>query len=142
MALADGTLLVALNDLDEDRDVLSLAVSRDGGARWSRIHDLENQRARRDAPFDRAEYRGALAALARESGAAAGDAAAVAASAESRSCKGERCGFEFSYPYLIQARNGEFHLVYTWNSAFIKHVRFSRGWLERRMEKALPDGAH
>jgi predicted neuraminidase len=142
VVLADGVLLVALNDIEEDRDVLSLAVSRDGGVRWERIHDLENQRARGDVPFDRASYRGVLAVLARESGAAAGDTAAVAASAEARSCKGERCGFEFSYPYLIQARNGEFHLAYTWNSAFIKHVRFNRAWLDRRMKNSSADGTH
>ena len=142
VVLADGMLLVALNDIEEDRDVLSLAVSRDGGVRWERIHDLENQRARRAVPFDRGSYRGVLAALAGDTGAAAGDAAAIAASAESRSCKGERCGFEFSYPYLIQARDGEFHLAYTWNSAFIKHVRFNRAWLDRRMKKLPADGAH
>lgn len=142
VVLADGTLLLALNDIEEDRDVLSLAVSRDGGVRWERIHDLENQRARRAVPFDRASYRGVLAALAGDTGAAAGDAAAITASAESRSCKDDRCGFEFSYPYLIQARNGEFHLAYTWNSAFIKHVRFNRAWLDRYMEKPRASGTH
>ncbi len=141
VVLGDGTLLVALNDIEEDRDVLSLAVSRDGGAHWTRIHDLENQRARRDAPFDRAAYRGVLAKLAADSGAAHGDVAAVVASAEARSCKGERCGFEFSYPTLIQAGSGDFHLAYTWNGSFIKHVRFNRAWLEQHMPKAA-DGAH
>ncbi len=140
--LADGVMLLALNDSEEDRDVLSLAVSRDGGVRWERIYDLENQRARRDVPFDRAGHRDVFAALARESGAAAGDAAAIAASAESRSCRGERCGFEFSYPYLIQSRNGELHLAYSWNRSFIKHVRFNRAWLEQRMKEPPADGAH
>jgi predicted neuraminidase len=142
VVLGDGVLLVALNDIEEGRDVLSLAVSRDGGVRWERVHDLENQRARRAVPFDRAGHRGVLAALASDTGAAAGDAAAIAASAESRSCRGERCGFEFSYPYLIQVRNGEVHLAYTWNNSFIKHVRFNRAWLDRRMENSLAHSAH
>lgn len=37
---------------------------------------------------------------------------------------------EFSYPYLIQAARGEYHLVYTWNRSKIRHVVFDEAWLE------------
>lgn len=37
---------------------------------------------------------------------------------------------EFSYPYLIQAKNGMFHLVYTWHKRRIKHISFNQTWLE------------
>jgi len=37
---------------------------------------------------------------------------------------------EFSYPYLIQSRDGSFHLLYTWQRTRIKHVRFNEAWLE------------
>ena len=37
---------------------------------------------------------------------------------------------EFSYPYLIQAARGEYHLVYTWNRARIRHIVFDDAWLE------------
>ena len=46
------------------------------------------------------------------------------------------CNFEFSYPYLIQAHNGDIHLVYTWNRVFIKHVMFDQLWLNRHLKKA------
>ena len=39
---------------------------------------------------------------------------------------------EFSYPRLLLARNGDFHLLYTVDKAEIRHVRFNRAWLERR----------
>ena len=55
---------------------------------------------------------------------------------------GQGCGFEFSYPYLIQARNGDFHLVYTWNRSFIKHVRFTPAWLDQQMEKTTDAQLH
>ncbi len=42
--------------------------------------------------------------------------------------KGKKEGF--SYPSLIQAKDGEFHLFYTWNQSDIKHVSFNRAWLE------------
>jgi len=37
---------------------------------------------------------------------------------------------EFSYPYLIQAARGEYHLVYTWNRTRIRYVTFDEQWLE------------
>lgn len=37
---------------------------------------------------------------------------------------------EFSYPYLLQAARGEYHLVYTWNRAKIRHMVFDDAWLE------------
>lgn len=39
----------------------------------------------------------------------------------------------FSYPSVIRARNGDFHLLYTWNKTRIKHVRFNRSWLEKML---------
>jgi predicted neuraminidase len=37
---------------------------------------------------------------------------------------------EFSYPYLIQAAQGEYHLVYTWNRSQMRYLAFDEGWLE------------
>jgi hypothetical protein len=55
-------------------------------------------------------------------------------SAKSRVRADGACGFEFSYPYLIQARNGDFHLTYTWNRVFIKHVTFDPVWLNHHLK--------
>jgi predicted neuraminidase len=38
-------------------------------------------------------------------------------------------GAEFSYPYLLQTRDGKIHLVYTWKRKGIKHVVFNEAWL-------------
>jgi predicted neuraminidase len=42
----------------------------------------------------------------------------------------EEPGAEFSYPYLMQARDGRIHLVYTWKRKGIKHVAFNEAWLD------------
>ena len=42
----------------------------------------------------------------------------------------EEPGREFSYPYLIQAHDGEIHLVYTWKRKAIKHAAFNLAWLD------------
>jgi len=36
----------------------------------------------------------------------------------------------FSYPFLIRAPDGVFHLLYTWNRRRIKHVYFNMAWLK------------
>jgi predicted neuraminidase len=35
-----------------------------------------------------------------------------------------------AYPWLLQARDGSFHLLYTWDRSSIVHVRFDEEWLE------------
>ena len=51
-------------------------------------------------------------------------AQAYVSSAVRQLCNHDRCSQEFSYPYLLQTRDGVIHLVYTWHRTRIKHVRF------------------
>jgi len=132
VVLADGRILVVLNDIESDRDRLSLVASRDGGGTWKTVITLEDQTGFRGHPLDRARYLETAEVLARDSDATLPDPAGHSRAAAAQMCRGAGCGFEFSYPYLIQARDGEFHLVYTWNRSFIKHVRFNQAWLDRR----------
>ena len=39
---------------------------------------------------------------------------------------------EYSYPWIMQDRAGDVHVLYTWGRSRIKHVRFNRVWLEGR----------
>jgi predicted neuraminidase len=139
VALSDGLMLMALNDLEEGRDALSLAVTSDGGTSWKTIYKLED---RRGQPVDSAAYAQAAGELAKATETGITEVSRYAKSAQRNKCNAQSCAFEFSYPYLIQARNGDFHLVYTWNRSFIKHVRFTRAWLDQRMEKNVDAALH
>jgi predicted neuraminidase len=136
VVLADGRVLVALNDVEDERDALSLVASDDGGATWRTLRLLEDERAARSQPVDDARYDRTVAALARATDARVEDARAYVESSRRFMCWEPRCHFEFSYPFLLQTRRGEFHLVYTWNRSFIKHVEFDQAWLDER----LPEG--
>jgi predicted neuraminidase len=48
----------------------------------------------------------------------------------------EEAGSIFSYPFLLQGRDGCVHVVYTWKGKAIKHVEFNTGWLDERQHEA------
>lgn len=134
VALSDERMLAVLNNQKQGRDALSLMVSVDGGANWKTVYQLEDQRGQK---LEELNYLKIAEGLARDSDAkvatAPGD---YVASAQQQVCPEHNCRFEFSYPYLIQARRGDFHLVYTWNRSFIKHVTFTQAWLDQRLKEA------
>ncbi len=129
VVLPDGRMLAVLNDIEDGRDGLSLVISADGGTTWKKVYQLENQHGQ--SP-DRARFGQVSGELAKATDANITDASAYAKSAQRNKCEAQGCDFEFSYPYLIRARNGDFHLVYTWNRSFIKHVEFTTAWLDQR----------
>ncbi len=85
-------LLLVFNNDPEERDHLSLAISKDHGSSWNIIHTFE--RWNHEQKIHNQGY---------------------------------------SYPSLIQAKNGDFHLVYSWNIRKIKHIHFNQAWLDSRL---------
>ena len=138
IVLADGRWLAVLNDVQEGRDVLSLMISADRGKTWQTVKRLEDEHGR---PNDVASFMKRAAVLLAASDpkfAQAGPALqkAYLDSVQHASCSATSCRSEFSYPFLIQAANGDFDLTYTWNRVFIKHVRFTPAWLAQQLEHA------
>jgi predicted neuraminidase len=145
--LPDGRLLAVLNNQEQGRDSLSLMLSTDGGQQWKELSRLEEMRVVRDKNLDEKQCLHIVQGLLQNSDkrlaqapAATLDAYLTSAKAKVRANGG--CGFEFSYPYLIQAGNGDFHLTYTWNRVFIKHVTFDQGWLNGHSKKGADANRH
>jgi predicted neuraminidase len=134
LVLPDGRLLIALNDSEDMRDVLTLAVSSDGGMNWRTIFRVEDQAAAESPGMGEARYSAAIAQLARASDAAVTDPAGMAQSVKRQMFSRHGYSFEFSYPSLLRTSRGDFHLVYTWNEAFIKHVQFDQAWLDEKLK--------
>jgi predicted neuraminidase len=132
-------MVLVLNNLEQGRYALSLMASSDSGKTWHTVYELEKQSGR---PIELDEFARTNAQLALHTDAQITDAYAYAKSAQRNKCEDGQCGYEFSYPYLIQTHNGDFHLVYTWNRSFIKHVQFSRAWLDARIKDSGDAATH
>lgn len=142
VVLADGRLLAVLNDMEHGRDALSLMISADDGKTWREVQRLEDQQAN-SAQADEAHFTSNVQTLIPQSdGAASVRLAQYVESTKRTVCKDGRCRYEFSYPYLIQTASGDFHLVYTWNRTFIKHLRFNLAWVNQRLQEHAHDALH
>lgn len=145
--LQDGRLLAVLNHQEQGRDSLSLMLSADGGRNWKELHRLEEMRVVRDKNLDEKQCMRIVQGLLQNSDPRLADAppatlAEYVDSAKARVRADGGCGFEFSYPYLIQTGRGDFHLTYTWNRVFIKHVTFDQTWLNRHLKKGADATQH
>ena len=119
-----GGQWLALNPAERNRDVLALLQTTAGGsfdgARRRTVESSVSPQVLIAAPSFERLLSDELAAR----GTSAAQAQAYVASAVRQLCNGGSCAQEFSYPYLLQSRDGYIHLLYTWHRTRIKHVRF------------------
>ena len=119
-----GEQWLALNPAARNRDVLALLQAPAGGSfdaarRWTVESSITPQVLIAGDSYSRL-----LSDELTARGASAAQAQAYVASATRQLCNGGSCAQEFSYPYLLQSRDGSIHLLYTWHRTRIKHVRF------------------
>ena len=130
--MADGAILGVMNDLDDGRHRLSLLRSDDEGETWQRLRRLEDADPHGNARIPRETYTPLLEAkLLSSAGAKAAPLwQSYRQKLDKRVCKSSGCRFVFDYPYMIQGPSGDYHIVYTWNKSFIKHLRFNQAWVD------------
>jgi predicted neuraminidase len=142
VALPDGRMLAVLNEQEYGRETLSLMLSSDGGDSWREVQRLEDQLVA-SKQADEMRFTSNVQMLIAQSDAnTTGLLAQYVESTKRTMCKEAGCRYEFSYPSLIRTRQGDFHLVYTWNRTFIKHLWFNEAWLKQRLEKSAHDAPH
>jgi hypothetical protein len=135
-------MLAVLNNLERGREALSLMLSADGGNTWREVRRLEDQLAASAQPEEASYLRNAQTLIAQSDGNAKAHLEQFVESTKRTVCQEGRCRYEFSYPYLILTREGDFHLVYTWNRTFIKHLWFNQVWLDQQSEQKAHDALH
>lgn len=118
-----GTQWLALNPAPRNREVLALLQTAAGGSFDGATPWLVESSANPQVRTSLTEYERLLSQELKARGAREDEVQAYVASARRQLCGDQSCSQEFSYPYLLQSRDGYLHLVYTWHRTRIKHVR-------------------
>lgn len=134
VARPNGDLLVALNDLEDGRFRLTLYATDPSLQNWRLIEQLDESPDPWGEPVTPATFNSAISASVQLAGNPVLSAVNphVLASVGQRMCEARGCRFEYEYPYLVRGEDGRYHLVYSWNDTFIKHLSFSDAWIEAR----------
>lgn len=118
-----GAQWLALNPTTNHREILALvqagkAGDFEGASPWI-VESSVTPKTRLSVQ----DYERLLGGELRANGVAPEQIAAYVASARRQLCGPDHCAQEFSYPYLLQSRDGYLHLLYTWHRTRIKHIR-------------------
>jgi len=132
---ADDGLLVALNDLQDGRFKLSLYGTDAKMTQWRTVVDLDESPDPLGQPFSPEAYKEIIGEGFRASSGAQRLPLEqrFLSNLDYRVCKPRGCDFEYEYPYFSRSPDGMYHLVYSWNNTFIKHVSFNEAWLAEHL---------
>lgn len=131
----DDGLLVALNDLQDGRFKLSLYGTDAQLSQWRTVVQLDESPDPLGQPFSPEAYKEIIGEGFRASSGAKRLPLEqrFLSNLDYRVCNPRGCDFEYEYPYFSRSPDGMYHLVYSWNNTFIKHVSFNEAWLEERL---------
>lgn len=118
-----GTQWLALNPTTSHREILALIQAGNGGNFEGASPWIVESSATPQTRLSIPDYERLLGRELGASGVGKEQIAAYVASARRQLCGPESCSQEFSYPYLLQSRDGYLHLIYTWHRTRIKHIR-------------------
>jgi len=133
--LEDGSRWLALNPTSAGREKLALRKLDDPASKEIAVEPPE-QNKNLVSPLGIKDYAAVLAVELKAKGATEVQIQAYVASAKRQLCGDTHCAQEFSYPFVLQTRDGNVHLVYTWHRSRIKHVRFDLSSTSGRQVKA------
>ena len=120
LALDAQHWLLAANCNARFRDDLCLKVTQDAGQHWQLLTMFHDRTALRALSPDSDLLKARLGEeLAQTDG--VDDAAAVLARAERNKCRDDSCEFQYDYPFMLRTRNGDVHILYTWNKSLVRH---------------------
>jgi predicted neuraminidase len=139
--IGEDLMLAVLRDSSPERKLFQMS-SADSGENWSALHDTHlpnpdaavsiagNSESVVLAYNDSAEHRNPLSlAFSNDQGKSWKKIADIEAS----ELREDNNKDEFSYPYIIQSRDGTYHLVYTWKRQQVAYVSFNKAWIDSRL---------
>lgn len=124
VVISKGQQWLALNPTHRRRETLALLQAPVGGSFDNAVFwTVESSVTPPGTLMPVRLYEQALHKELKQRGANETQAQAYVTSAKRQLCGVESCAQEFSYPFLLQSRDGYLHLLYTWHRSRIKHVR-------------------
>ena len=120
---AAGQQWLALNPKPKNREMLALLQANAAGSFEGAIPWVVESSPTPETFLSVSDYERLLGDELQQHGASQAQSQSDVASAKRQLCGPATCLQEFSYPYLLQSRDGYLHLVYTWHRSRIKHVR-------------------
>ena len=119
-----GDQWLALNPTAAGRQSLALFKANSAGSfDTDKPLFIEGSGGSSPASLSIADHAALLTRELKVQGASDADIQAYVDSAARQLCGPVACTKEFSYPFLLQTRDGSIHLVYTWHRSRIKHIR-------------------
>lgn len=123
VATRAGTQWLALNPGHRNREQLALIQTQLGGSFDRQTSWRVEASASPDVRLSRLQYERLLSGELTATGVSPAQVNAYVASAMRQLCHDQECAQEYSYPYLLEGRDGSLHVIYTWHRTRIKHVR-------------------
>ena len=126
-------ILVAMNNLQDGRHRLSLYETDSALKSWRLRKILDEAPDPDGRPLPPDQYRTSISEAFLSVGGRkiGGRLKDYLLHLDQRVCKEDQgCDFEYEYPNFMRSADGLFHVVYSWNNSFIKHVAFNQAWLE------------
>ncbi len=126
VVLSPGHWLVVANCNPKERDDLCMRETWDSGQTWSdRFFFHDRHRWRADDVSEPVYLEMISEEVANTLEAENPDL--MRRRVEHNKCHEEGCEFQYDYPYVLQASNGDVHILYTWNKSAIRHAWLPAG---------------
>lgn len=122
LVVGKGHWLVVANCNREERDDLCVRETRDGGEHWQILWELHDRAQWRDVHLEEEAF-ATLIQQEMSDGEAPENPDKLLARVTRNKCDSRHgCRFQYDYPYMIRTRNGDLHILYTWNKSAIRHA--------------------
>lgn len=121
-----------MNDLEDGRFRLTLYATDANLSNWRNLGELDESPNPWGEPITRDEFPAVVSEKYLASGGKPEQQATFLERVTARMCSDDGCSFDYEYPYFVRDREGAYHLVYSWNDMFIKHLTFNEAWVSER----------
>lgn len=126
VVLSPGHWLVVANCNAYERDDLCVHETFDSGNTWTDRLFFHNREAWREGRVEETAFLGMIDEEVADT-LNAENPALLRRRVDHNKCSHDGCEFQYDYPYVLQASNGDVHILYTWNKSAIRHAWLPAG---------------